>query len=352
MKEITRKNLKFRLEEISGKNDDDYLMRAIPEDTADRFSREGRPDADPDGLIMGEGNTEKEAVREIESYINMLYDDNIDIYNKTVTVEDIGNVAVLSSSESDNIRVINKIYEQLSNKGFGVTYITDHQSNVYEALNYTLQHRHTDTVVFNQNQLGVGVNLLKPINDNLDDAEIEEHAEIIYKFIHKNAEFSIGNVDGNEINNEDTVFVNLDNAEFYNSIKDAIGVDEPLEELYDNSEIMKKFVDNNPETVNMLFRGDTEISKDDVGEYFNMFIGREEPVKNMGVVQEFLILSLLNADYYDNHTLIVQGLPDVVLRSNYSNKLIESDLNLIFSADTRFDSGKVSDMDVETVVEL
>lgn len=335
MREITKQNVEFRVEDLSGDTGEKVVLRAEPKTTAEQFRRQDRPDADPEGIIMGEGSTEREAMKEIEMHIDMLYSNEVDVYNNVQDVGDVENVAIVSSSESDNMNIINKIYEQLSNKGYGVTYLSNHQSNVYEVLNYTLQHRHNDTVVFNQNKFGVDVNLLKPVVEDLSESEKLMYSQLVRKVVHINSEVDISNSD--------------DEALYY-SIKKVIGNENPLKDLINMSDVMKRFVQKQPDHfIDNLFRGYNKIEIDDIGHHYNMLIGKD---KRNRFVQEFLILSLLHTNVSENHTLVVQGIPDLVLRSDYSSELLESDMNVIFSADPRFDRSKINEFDIDNVINL
>lgn len=332
---------RFELIDESRYEDDKVFLRAEPiDDTPEQFERRFKQDSEPDDLLISEGDTKEEAVEEIRKTINMLYDPVINTPNRSVSVNNIGNTVVMNETEKQNIHVINKIYEQLSNKGHGVTYLSNHQSNIHEAMNRTLQHRNRDIVYINHNNIGVNVNLFHPNYNEMDSSKKIKHADIIRSFIMKHTEIDTeewmaGTFEDTQKNLFDLIYDNIGNPDgFRNNV------------LETSNETIEKIVSNVPEpAVERVLTGETSFTPEDlVNDNYIVMAGRESPTRYTTHIQKFLTLCMTNVDM-DDHTIIIQGMPDEVLRSDIITRLFDSDVNILFSADPRFDRTEVEQSD-------
>lgn len=333
MRKITECNLDFEVEE-----EFNHLEATLNDELPEQFKRKGRKDANPDSLLMSEDDIDSE-LSEIRSAIQSLFGSKIYTNNREIDISNLGNICSISDTERENINNIKNIYGQISDKGYGVTYITNHQSNIHDVLDSTLQHRNNDIIYTNQNKYGLDINLFMTNYDNNNKHYDIIHTEIIYELIVK------------EILSKSNDYYNerkLNNL--YNNIKENINNKNAYKNITEKSsdKIKNDLKDINSNIKDRLFVGNTKLDiKDIINNNYILTCGRENPVNFNKYIQKYIIAKHINTDIdKQKHTLIIQGLPDIILRSNYSKKLFDSDLNIIFTADPRFDKNKLNQYNI------
>lgn len=331
MRKINECNLEFEVrEEIN------HLEADLIDDLPEQFKREGRKDTNPDSLLISEDSISGD-LSEMKSAIQSLFGSDIYTNNRETNISNLGNICSIKDTERENINNIKDIYGQISDKGYGITYMTNHQSNIHDILDSTLQHRNNDILYTNQNKYGININLfMTNYDDNKKHYNIM-HTNIIYELITQDI------LTEKHSNYSDTELNNL-----YNNIKDNINNKNGYNNIVEDSPkpISEDLNNINKNIKERLFKGNTELDINNIiSDNYILTCGRENPVGYNKYIQRYIIACLINTDTNkENHTVIIQGLPDLVLRSDYSDELLDSNFNLIFTADPRFDKNKLENI--------